>query len=94
MFYLVNHAGASRATVITYINPMVATLLGVFIIPVLYVVIERLAERRTKPQTAIVPAAVRASAARGTTRTDPSAKAPRAARMRKLLNMYPLVGSK
>jgi Cu/Ag efflux pump CusA len=34
-----------------------ATLLGVFIIPVLYVVIERLAERRTKPQTAIVPAA-------------------------------------
>ena len=29
MFYLVNHAGASRATVITYINPMVATLLGV-----------------------------------------------------------------
>ena len=34
-----------------------ATLLGVFIIPVLYVVIERLAERRTKPQAAIVPAA-------------------------------------
>jgi len=29
MFYLVHHAGASRATVITYINPVVATLLGV-----------------------------------------------------------------
>lgn len=29
MFYLVNHAGASRATVITYINPAVAALLGV-----------------------------------------------------------------
>lgn len=29
MFYLVNHAGASRASVITYINPAVATLLGV-----------------------------------------------------------------
>jgi drug/metabolite transporter (DMT)-like permease len=29
MFYLVNHAGASRAAVITYINPAVATLLGV-----------------------------------------------------------------
>jgi len=28
MFYLVGHAGASRATVITYINPAVATLLG------------------------------------------------------------------
>jgi len=33
-----------------------ATLLGVFIIPVLYVVIQRLAERRTKPWTATVPA--------------------------------------
>src|SRR5712671_1949156 len=33
-----------------------ATFLGVFIIPVLYVVIQRLAERRTKPQAAIVPA--------------------------------------
>jgi drug/metabolite transporter (DMT)-like permease len=32
MFYLVNHAGASRATVITYINPMVATLLGVLVL--------------------------------------------------------------
>jgi multidrug efflux pump subunit AcrB len=32
----------------------VATLLGVFIIPVLYVVIQRLAERRTKPLTATV----------------------------------------
>jgi multidrug efflux pump subunit AcrB len=32
-----------------------ATLLGVFIIPVLYVVTQRLAERRTKPRTAIVP---------------------------------------
>jgi len=32
MFYLVNHAGASRATVITYINPAVATLLGVFLL--------------------------------------------------------------
>lgn len=29
MFYLVVHAGPARATVITYINPMVATLLGV-----------------------------------------------------------------
>jgi drug/metabolite transporter (DMT)-like permease len=29
MFYLVRHAGASRASVITYINPVVATLLGV-----------------------------------------------------------------
>jgi drug/metabolite transporter (DMT)-like permease len=28
MFYLVNHAGASRATLITYINPAVASLLG------------------------------------------------------------------
>jgi drug/metabolite transporter (DMT)-like permease len=29
MFFLVNHAGASRATLITYINPAVASLLGV-----------------------------------------------------------------
>jgi drug/metabolite transporter (DMT)-like permease len=29
MFYLVSHAGASRAAVITYINPAIATLLGV-----------------------------------------------------------------
>jgi drug/metabolite transporter (DMT)-like permease len=29
MFYLVEHAGASRAAVITYINPAVAALLGV-----------------------------------------------------------------
>jgi drug/metabolite transporter (DMT)-like permease len=29
MFYLVHHAGATRATLITYINPVVATLLGV-----------------------------------------------------------------
>jgi drug/metabolite transporter (DMT)-like permease len=28
MFYLVSHAGAARASVITYINPVVATLLG------------------------------------------------------------------
>jgi drug/metabolite transporter (DMT)-like permease len=28
MFYLVTHAGASRASVITYINPVVATALG------------------------------------------------------------------
>jgi hydrophobe/amphiphile efflux-1 (HAE1) family protein len=34
-----------------------ATLLGVFIIPVLYVVIQRLAERRTQSQKAAVPAA-------------------------------------
>jgi multidrug efflux pump len=34
-----------------------ATLLGVFIIPVLYVVIERLAERRRTPQTAVAPVA-------------------------------------
>jgi drug/metabolite transporter (DMT)-like permease len=32
MFYLVSHAGASRATVITYINPAVAALLGVFLL--------------------------------------------------------------
>ena len=29
MFYLVNHAGASRAAVITYVNLAVAALLGV-----------------------------------------------------------------
>jgi len=29
MFYLVSHAGASRATLITYINPAVASLLGI-----------------------------------------------------------------
>jgi drug/metabolite transporter (DMT)-like permease len=29
MFYLVNHAGASRASLITYFNPVVASLLGV-----------------------------------------------------------------
>ncbi|MDP9083961.1 MAG: DMT family transporter [Pseudomonadota bacterium] len=29
MFYLINHAGAARASVITYINPAVAALLGV-----------------------------------------------------------------
>jgi drug/metabolite transporter (DMT)-like permease len=29
MFYLVNRAGASRATLITYVNPAVASLLGV-----------------------------------------------------------------
>ena len=32
MFYLVNHAGASRAAVITYINPAVAALLGVLLL--------------------------------------------------------------
>ena len=32
MFYLVRHAGASRAVVITYINPVVATLLGIFLL--------------------------------------------------------------
>jgi drug/metabolite transporter (DMT)-like permease len=32
MFYLVLHAGASRASVITYINPAVATLLGVLVL--------------------------------------------------------------
>jgi drug/metabolite transporter (DMT)-like permease len=32
MFYLVRHAGASRASVITYINPVVATLLGVSVL--------------------------------------------------------------
>lgn len=32
MFYLVNHAGPARATVITYINPVVATLLGVWLL--------------------------------------------------------------
>jgi drug/metabolite transporter (DMT)-like permease len=32
MFYLVGHAGASRASVITYINPAVAALLGVVLL--------------------------------------------------------------
>jgi drug/metabolite transporter (DMT)-like permease len=32
MFYLVGHAGASRAAVITYINPAVAALLGVWLL--------------------------------------------------------------
>jgi len=32
MFYLVGHAGASRAALITYINPAVATLLGVWLL--------------------------------------------------------------
>ncbi len=32
MFYLVSHAGASRAAVITYINPAVAALLGVLLL--------------------------------------------------------------
>jgi drug/metabolite transporter (DMT)-like permease len=32
MFYLVQNAGASRATVITYINPVVAALLGVVVL--------------------------------------------------------------
>jgi drug/metabolite transporter (DMT)-like permease len=32
MFYLVGHAGASRASVITYINPAVAALLGVLVL--------------------------------------------------------------
>ncbi len=32
MFYLVNHAGASRASLITYINPAVASLLGVWLL--------------------------------------------------------------
>jgi drug/metabolite transporter (DMT)-like permease len=32
MFYLVRQAGASRASVITYINPVVATLLGVLVL--------------------------------------------------------------
>ncbi|MGD0491668.1 MAG: EamA family transporter [Steroidobacteraceae bacterium] len=32
MFYLVNHAGASRATLITYLNPAVASLLGVLLL--------------------------------------------------------------
>ena len=32
MFYLVRAAGASRATVITYINPLVATLLGALVL--------------------------------------------------------------
>jgi drug/metabolite transporter (DMT)-like permease len=32
MFYLVSHAGASRASVITYINPIVATLLGMLVL--------------------------------------------------------------
>ena len=29
MFYVVSHAGASRASIVTYVNPAVATLLGV-----------------------------------------------------------------
>ena len=32
MFYLVHHAGAARASVITYINPVVAALLGVLLL--------------------------------------------------------------
>jgi drug/metabolite transporter (DMT)-like permease len=32
MFYLVSHAGAARASVITYINPAVASLLGVLVL--------------------------------------------------------------
>ena len=32
MFYLVSHAGPARASVITYINPVVATLLGVWLL--------------------------------------------------------------
>jgi drug/metabolite transporter (DMT)-like permease len=32
MFYLVNQAGASRATLITYLNPAVASLLGVMLL--------------------------------------------------------------
>ena len=32
MFYLVGHAGPARASVITYINPAVATLLGVLVL--------------------------------------------------------------
>jgi drug/metabolite transporter (DMT)-like permease len=32
LFYLVSHAGPARATVITYINPIVATLLGVMLL--------------------------------------------------------------
>ncbi len=32
MFYLVSHAGAARASVITYINPIVATLLGMAVL--------------------------------------------------------------
>jgi drug/metabolite transporter (DMT)-like permease len=32
MFYLVNHAGPSRATLITYINPAVASLLGMWLL--------------------------------------------------------------
>ena len=32
MFYLVSHAGASRASVITYINPAVAALLGIWLL--------------------------------------------------------------
>jgi drug/metabolite transporter (DMT)-like permease len=32
MFYLVNNAGPARASVITYINPAVATLLGVLVL--------------------------------------------------------------
>jgi drug/metabolite transporter (DMT)-like permease len=32
LFYLIGQAGASRASVITYINPLVATLLGVLIL--------------------------------------------------------------
>jgi drug/metabolite transporter (DMT)-like permease len=32
MFYLVGHAGASRASIVTYVNPAVATLLGVWLL--------------------------------------------------------------
>jgi hypothetical protein len=44
-------------------------------------------ELETVALTAIVAVAVRASAASGATRAEPSARAPSAARMRKLLNM-------
>jgi drug/metabolite transporter (DMT)-like permease len=30
--YIISHAGASRATVVTYVNPAVAVLLGVFLL--------------------------------------------------------------
>jgi drug/metabolite transporter (DMT)-like permease len=32
MFYLVKSAGASRASIVTYINPAVATLLGMAVL--------------------------------------------------------------
>jgi drug/metabolite transporter (DMT)-like permease len=67
MFYLVNHAGASRATLITYLNPAVASLLGVMLLDerlgasgllafALILLGSWLATRRTEPTLVELPA--------------------------------------